>query len=188
MARCFPGRTFRALLVVVTLVTDWAAVIPNIAIRSVSAAICPLDKRWLVCAAHQLDTVFKKLLPLHKTTEAQKSRQKMQALVPLFGDLASVQLIVRTMKHAELNGKLEKGYRLVQLSETRFHSVADVAARFVKSFDKVEKCLAEGSPQKVAMTAMATVCVVKGVPVLLEVVARVSAVLKKCHCRHAVFK
>jgi hypothetical protein len=79
------------------------------------------------------------------------------------------------MKHAELNGKMEKGYRLVQLSETRFHSVADVAARFVKSFDKVEKFLAEGSPLKAAMTAMATMCVVKGVPVLAEVVARVSA-------------
>jgi hypothetical protein len=141
MAHCFPGRTFRALLAVVTLVTDWAAVMPNIASRSVSAAICPLDERWLVCAAHQLDTVFKKLLPLHETTEAQKSRQKTQALVPLFSDLASVQLIIRTMKHAELNGKLEKGYRLLQLSETRFHSVADVGARFVKSFDKVESVL-----------------------------------------------
>jgi hypothetical protein len=54
----------------------------------------------------------------------------------------------------------------VQLSKTRFHSVADVAARFVKSFDKAEKCLAEGSPQKAAMTAKATMCVVKGVPVL----------------------
>jgi hypothetical protein len=179
MARCFPGRTFRALLAVETLVTDWAAVMSNIASRSVSAAICPLDERWLVCASHQLDTILKKLLPLHETTEAQKSRQKTQALVPLFADLASVQVIVRTMKHAERNGKLEKGYRLVQLSETRFHSVADVAARFVKSFDKVKKCLAEGSPQKAAMTAMATMCVVKGVPVLVEVAARISAVLKK---------
>jgi hypothetical protein len=52
-----------------------------------------------------------------------------------------------------------------------------VVARFVKSFDKVEKCLAEGSPQKAAMTAMATMCVVKGVPFLVEVVARLSAVL-----------
>jgi hypothetical protein len=179
MARSFPGRTFRALLAVVTLVTDWAAVLPNIASRSVSAATCPLDERWLGCAAHQLDTVLKKLLPFRATTEAQKSPQKTQALVPLFADLVSARLIVRTMKHAEHNGKLEKDYRLVQLSETRFHSVADVAARFVKSFDKVKKCLAEGSPQKAAMTAMAKMCVAKGVPVLVEVVARVSAVLKK---------
>jgi hypothetical protein len=38
MARCFP-RTFRELLAVVTLFTDWAAVMPNIASRSVSAAL-----------------------------------------------------------------------------------------------------------------------------------------------------
>jgi hypothetical protein len=181
-AHCLPGITFRALLAVVTLVTDWVAVMPNIASRSVSAAVSPLDERWLECSAHQLDTVLKNILPLQETTEAQKSRQKTPALVPLFADLASVQLIVRTMKLADLadlNGKFEKSCRVMQLSEARFHSVTDVAARFVKSFDKVENCLAEGSPQNAAMTAMATMCVVKGVPVLVEVVARVFAVLKK---------
>jgi hypothetical protein len=71
------------------------------------------------------------------------------------------------MKRADLEGTLEKGYRLLPMSGTRFHSTADEAARFVKSYMKVKTCLAEGQPQKAAMTAMAKMCVVKGVPVLV---------------------
>jgi hypothetical protein len=82
------------------------------------------------------------------------------------------------MKHAELNGKLEKGYRLVQLSKNNIPFRRGRGRPICEILRQGRKVCGRGIAAESAMTAMATMCVMKGVLVLVEVVARVSAVLK----------
>jgi hypothetical protein len=113
-----------------TLVTDWAATMPRIVGASVSETMAPLNLAWSGCSAHQLCTVLRKLFD-------ERDRHECPDLDAIHSDVEKMKAIIRIFKSCEYNHLLPDGMALFQESETRFHHLHDVTARFEKSLTQV---------------------------------------------------
>lgn len=117
-----------------TLVTDWAAVMPNIAGASVSTNVAPFDLKWMGCAAQQINTVMRTVMKIAASDPV---------LNQVTEQLKAVKDIVRVFKQSKLNGELRDGKTLIQEIETRFATTPAVVGRFLFSshdvFDVIER-------------------------------------------------
>lgn len=105
-----------------TLVTDWAATLPNIVGASASSSRVPFGWRWLGCIVHKLNTTLKTVV---ESERAAGSR--------VHQDLESVKALVRIFKAGGWNNGLPDGCALYQECETRFGTTFEVVQRFLKA-------------------------------------------------------
>jgi hypothetical protein len=124
------GLTLSDLQEKFTLVTDWAATMPRIVGASVSETIAPSNLAWSACSAHQLCTVLRKIFD-------DRDRHACSTLESIHSDIEKMKSIIRIFKSCEYNHLLLDGMALFQESETRFHHLHDVTARFEKSLTHV---------------------------------------------------
>lgn len=130
-----------------TFVTDCASTMPCIVGASSSSSRVPFTEKWLGCISHQLNTVMKNVMA---------DDERKAGVVST--NLSSLKTIVRIFKQGNWNKDLPPGYALIQEIETRFGTTHDVAARFIKSADKVSRIVSEkdSEPAKLALSALET--------------------------------
>lgn len=125
-----------------TFVTDCAATMPCVFGASVSEAKVRYCERWIGCICHQLNTAMKKAMCDKHISDGEIGK-----------DYERVRKIVKLFKKASLNVEMPDGSALIQQVETRFGTVHDVAARFIKAAPHVQPVIDQhdaGSSEKLS--------------------------------------
>jgi hAT family C-terminal dimerisation region len=83
-----------------------------------------------------------------------------EEIVGVVMDVRNMKKVIEGVKRADLNHRLPRGCALFQEVDTRFHSVHDVAARFINALPYIRKLIDDGLAPESVNTAMGEIKVV----------------------------